>query len=157
MAKENSNNASLFKRLSFALSLALVVMILWDLTPIGGTLAFYHKWISCDQKPVVSVGSGFMNAGTAHYEEPPSINIFPGAQDYYCTPIEAERAGYSAEENSRVFPNLEKACEPIPLTNGGVRYPNGKEVLWNGSILFPEGTEDGRRHVQANCPDYTQE
>lgn len=118
MAKEKTSNTSLAKRLFFALSLALVVVVLWDLTPIGGTIAFYRKWSSCGQKPVVSVSSGFMNAGTAHYKVPPNINIFPGAQDYFCTPIEAERAGYSAEEHSYVFPNLKKAGEPIPVGTG---------------------------------------
>lgn len=153
MAKENSNNISLFKRLFFALSLALVVLILWDLSPVGGNIRFYRKWAECGSQPIQVQSWG----GKAWYE---ATNPYPSmfrSTGRYCTPIEAERAGYSASRYERSFPNLEKACEPIPLTNGGVRYPNGKEVLWNGSILYPEGTESGRSHALANCPDYTQE
>lgn len=65
-----------------------------------------------------------MNVGTPYYFEPSSFDVFPGKYDYYCSPIEAERAGYSASKDERSFPNLEKAGEPIPLPGGGWDYPD---------------------------------
>lgn len=114
MAKDHITNTSLPKRLLFALSLALVVVILWDLTPVGGNIRFYKKWAECGSQPVQVQSWG----GKAWYE---ATNPYPSmfrSIGRYCTAIEAERAGYSASRYELSFPNLEKAGEPIPVGTG---------------------------------------
>ncbi len=98
-----------FKQKIFIISIIIIVVILiFDITPFGGTLKFYSKWIACGEKPVVTRGSGYLNSNAQSYTTPPSLNIFPGDQLYYCTPLEAEKAGYSANANFYDFPHLRK-------------------------------------------------
>ena len=153
MAKEKLTRKQILIAWIIRIVFLAVALTLVDLTPLGGNIRYYSKWVQCGSQPVQVQSWG----GKAWYEATHPYPSMFRSTGRYCTPIEAERAGYSASRYERSFPNLEEACEPIPLTNGGVRYPNGKEVLWNGSILYPEGTETGRSHALANCPDYTQE
>ena len=89
--------------------IAGVLIIIWfafDLSGLGDNIRFYHKWAECDTKPVSTKGSGFMNSGAKHYYESPTIAFMRASIDYYCTPLEAEQAGYSASPNYYEFPNL---------------------------------------------------
>jgi hypothetical protein len=107
--KNNSKRVSWFTKWKAIGVLAVVVLLLaFDLSPFGGNMKFYSTWIRCGQKPVATAGSGYFNVGAAHYYEPSS---FPGLHvtiDYFCTPLEAEQAGYSANPNSYSFPHLHK-------------------------------------------------
>ena len=125
-AKSSKNR---LKKVAIATAMLMIAVVLLDKTVVGGTTRFYTKWSSCGQKPVTVRGSGFMSVGTPHYLETSNVEFFPGMHDYYCTPIEAERAGYSASKDERSFPNLEKAGEPIPLPNGGRLNPDGSITL----------------------------
>lgn len=86
----------LFETLSHPLLLVLtIILVLWllfDLSPFGGSIRFYSKWVECDQKPVRSESV----AGDRWYEYPPNFEfqrIFE-SQNYYCTPRDAQDAGY---------------------------------------------------------------
>ena len=93
----------------------IAAAIVLDFTPLGGTIKFYTTWISCGHRPVVTKGSGYLNDNALSYSTPSVINLMPGDQVYYCSPIEAERAGYSANENQYEFPHLREAGEPTPF------------------------------------------
>ncbi|AHB42228.1 hypothetical protein RAAC3_TM7C00001G0371 [Candidatus Saccharibacteria bacterium RAAC3_TM7_1] len=86
----------------------LVALIAFDISPFGGNARFYATWIGCGDKPVATEGSGYLNSGAIHYYEPSS---FPGLHptiEYFCTPLEAEKAGYSASPNQYEFPHLQQ-------------------------------------------------
>ena len=85
----------------------LIIFILVDtLSPIGGQIRFYAKWIECGQLPVKAVGPGIGNYRSIHYEETGPIVPIRLHSTYYCTPKEAEMAGYSASSHEAVFPHL---------------------------------------------------
>lgn len=86
----------------------LVVCILIDLSPLGGNMKFYVKWIQCGEKPVIAFGPGFRKGLPGYYEQQPAVSISRGYGPFFCTPLEAEQAGYSADPNSRSFPHLNK-------------------------------------------------
>lgn len=98
------------KRNQIATIIIVGAVILFDLSPFGGNIRFYLKWLECGARPV-QVASW---AGVAWYEESPLLN-FPRTQVWYCTPLEAERAGYSANEHSWEFPHIYEAGEENPL------------------------------------------
>lgn len=83
-------------------------IILLDMTPLGGNIEFYQAWVQCGQKPVSTKGPGPMNSGAAHYYEPPLFGVLRPSIDYFCTPLEAEEAGYSAVSHQYQFPNIER-------------------------------------------------
>ncbi len=94
------------KKLIIALVM-IGVVILFDLTPLGGNIRFYTKWLTCGSRPV-EVNS---LPGIAWYEESPVFQLAFRNQSWYCTPIEAERAGYSASSNNHTYPHMDAAGE----------------------------------------------
>lgn len=88
-----------------------VFVLIYDLFGFGGNIRFYSKWLECGEKPVTTQESGFMNAYVPHYLEASTVSLVRLEGDYYCTALEAERAGYSASEHSYQYPNLKKAGE----------------------------------------------
>lgn len=109
MAKRQKDPAKR-KRNQIAAIAIVAVIILFDLSPFGGNIRFYLKWLECGARPV-QVASW---AGFAWYEESPLFN-FPRTQVWYCTPLEAERAGYSASKHSREFPHLKEKGIEVPV------------------------------------------
>lgn len=85
----------------------LIIFILVDtLSPIGGQIRFYAKWIECGQLPYEQRGSGYFNEKSPHYVRSSLGTIIRTHKTYYCTPKEAEMAGYSASSHEAVFPHL---------------------------------------------------
>ena len=84
----------------------LIFIILLDLTPLGGNWKLYANWIRCGQKPVATNLEWEVAGSVPSYGEPPLIDLLRGS-DYYCTPLEAEKAGYSASSMQYQFPALE--------------------------------------------------
>lgn len=90
-------------KITLAIIGAVIVLLLLDLTPFGGNITFYSKWIECGQKPVELRSK----PGLAWYVQSSSFEPFRlGYTNYICTPLQAEQAGYSANPNSYEFPNL---------------------------------------------------
>lgn len=86
---------------------AIVTIIIFDLSPFGGNVRFYAKWIECGQKPVATDISLGLGASVKHYVEPPSFQLVRfGQPDYFCTPLKAELAGYSANSSVYEFPHI---------------------------------------------------
>lgn len=84
--------------------IAIILIVLFDLSPFGGNIRYYIKWIECGTKPLVIASKP--GGGVSWYEE---TNPFPTVlqtQIWYCTPLEAEQDGYSANEFSYDFPHL---------------------------------------------------
>lgn len=83
--------------------LLLVVILLFDLSPFGGNIKFYSKWIECGRKPVV--GETAIGGGVSWYETPSSFQpVRPlSSQKYFCTPQQAEQAGYSSSPDIYEF------------------------------------------------------
>lgn len=91
------------KRNQIVILAVIIAIVLFDLSPFGGNIRFYLKWIECGSRPV-QVASW---AGVAWYEESPLFSV-PRTQVWYCTPLEAEQAGYSANKHYRDFPHLKE-------------------------------------------------
>lgn len=108
--KKQKQPTSIFwtkRKLVITVSL-LLLFVLFDISPFGGNVRFYSKWAACAQKPVAS-RVGFNMGRPLSYEEPAAFEpIRYGLPRYFCTPLEAEKAGYSANPNSYEFPNLDK-------------------------------------------------
>lgn len=100
------------KRFLIFIAIYIILLFVVEISPFGGTIRYYAIWHRCGQQPVKTEGSGFFNANAAWYYLPAKIDIFPGQQDYFCTPIEAEREGYSASREQYDFPHLRETGEP---------------------------------------------
>ena len=93
------------RRLGLVVGIVVILFLLFDITPFGGNIRFYSTWMACGAKPVrVASAPG---SGVIWYEETaPFEPVRFLYQKYYCTPLEAEQAGYSADQNSYTFPHL---------------------------------------------------
>jgi len=89
------------KKLLIGIAAVIITLIAIDLSPFGGNLRYYSKWVSCGRKPVEVASM----PGIAWYQEAPPYQIIR-TQVWYCTPLEAEQAGYSASSTEWSFPHL---------------------------------------------------
>lgn len=110
MTKNQASNKSITQQftvrlLTFvAIFIGLFTVVAYDLW-IGGNIQYYSKWIACGQKPVVT--AALAGGGVNYYKETDAISFLRGANKaYFCTPLEAEKAGYSANQDTYVFPHL---------------------------------------------------
>lgn len=88
----------------------LMVGILIDVSPFGGNIRFYAKWISCGEKPVAQNTELTVGIRIKSYiANPPIYYAYRSQPEYFCTALEAEQAGYSASSERYYFPELEKA------------------------------------------------
>lgn len=95
------------------LSVLAVLLVSYDLY-MPRNIQFYAKWVTCGERPVGSRGSGLFNVGVPYYEKVQLLRVFHGYIDYYCTPLEAERAGYSANPEVYRMPHLDAIGESWP-------------------------------------------
>jgi hypothetical protein len=101
--RQNKQKQQMLRRGVITLVIILILFILFDISPFGGSLTFYHKWIECGRKPVKTQSL----PGRVWYEETQPLELVrSGYETYYCTPLEAEKAGYSSSSNSYDFPHL---------------------------------------------------
>lgn len=84
----------------------LIAWLAFDLSGFGHNIRFYQKWVECGTRPVSTKGPGFLNSGIKYYYESPIIAPMRASIDYYCTPLQAEQAGYSANPKQYYFPHL---------------------------------------------------
>ncbi len=95
------------KDMIIAIAGSLTVLILLDLSPLGGNVATYAKWMQCGQRPVYArQGPGIGIAGVPNYASAPTFGFMKGFMPRYCTPREAELDGYSADSIKYEFPYL---------------------------------------------------
>ena len=110
MTKNQANNKSTLRQfmtrllIFIAVFIVLFVVLAYDLW-VGGKIQYYSKWISCGQKPVVA--AALPGGGINYYKNTSPISLLRGSGDtYFCTPLEAEKAGYSANPYTYEFPYL---------------------------------------------------
>lgn len=112
MSKKQSTGTKKVSRKQFATRSSLLIaasliilLFLFDISPFGGSMSFYAKWVECGRKPVKTASL----PGMIWYEETKPFELIrSGYQTYYCTPLQAEEAGYSANSDSYDFPHLRK-------------------------------------------------
>ncbi|MEO8691478.1 MAG: hypothetical protein ABI397_01690 [Candidatus Saccharimonas sp.] len=126
--KNSKHSNKALKRTAIVVGVVLALLIIIDLTPFGGNIAAYTKWAQCGHRPVgTSFGGAFTN-GLPYYTEAEDFGLFRGATPYFCTPMDAERAGYSTNEDHYDFPNLPKSDQRSSIEKGerlmGDRYSN---------------------------------
>ena len=81
--------------------------LVFDLSGFGGNIRFYAKWIECGQKPVITnPESDFGGGSVQDYAAAPTFRLIRMKPYQYCTPLEAEQAGYSANPNYYESPHL---------------------------------------------------
>lgn len=101
------------KNKSVLIGLSLIVLFFaYDLSGVGGNYNFYTSWGRCGQVPVLP---GSTVAGGPKYYEAAAIfnpmRLYAG--QYFCSPRDAELAGYSASSRSYEYPHLsdtEREC-----------------------------------------------
>lgn len=104
---KKAHEQSVFKKVAIATGGALAVLLLLDLTPAGGNVYTYSKWLSCGRWPLQS--EIIILGEVPHYGETPRFTLLGGSKNLFCTPREAELAGYSAIPTDYDFPNLNVA------------------------------------------------
>lgn len=105
MQKRKSQKRSLLKSPVVVTGIVFVIsLILIDLVA-GGSLRLYATWAACGQKPV----QGHVGKSMFRYYTVPG-NLSDGdilmSNKYFCSPLEAEKEGYSASSLGKYMPNL---------------------------------------------------
>lgn len=100
-----ANNKLKSKKIISSFIGAVIILIILDLTPLGGNIYYYSKWASCGQRPLGVTGSAHIN-GVDHYIKVPDFALLRFTAPYFCSPREAEMAGYSADPRVYDFPHL---------------------------------------------------
>lgn len=88
--------------------IALLLLVLGLVGIDGHYVGYYNKWVECGERPVGTRGSGFYNVGVPHYEQVELFRPFHGHISYFCSSLEAEKRGYSANPARYDFPELKK-------------------------------------------------
>ncbi len=90
-----------------AVVILVATLIVFELSPFGGNARFYAKWVECGRKPMAGGGELALGQEVISYKEPSAFQPLRFIQpEYFCTPLEAELAGYSANPNRYEFPNI---------------------------------------------------
>lgn len=88
-----------------AASLVILLLLIVLSFTIGGNARFYAKWYQCNQKPVAGMpDSSHFRTLSHHRIEPAFALTRPSA--FFCSPIQAEQHGYSADSQTYIFPNI---------------------------------------------------
>lgn len=104
MTKDRAAKRKYSKKSIIAVILILSVMLFESF--LGGNIVFYSKWLECKGRPVQSSLEWSFAGQPRYYEESKVLRIVRLYPDYFCTPLEAEQAGYSASRNEHSFPHL---------------------------------------------------
>ena len=89
---------------------ALIILLLLDLSPLGGNIFFYAKWAQCGSRPIATSmgpGLGFGAVGVPYYYvDAKNFGFLRNLTSHFCTAKDAEQAGYSADSKNYEFPHL---------------------------------------------------
>lgn len=108
-AKKKTEKRSTRRKIIIFTAIVLAALVVFDLSPFGGNVRFYATWISCGQKPVAAGGELSLGSKLLYYKEPIAFQPIRFLQpEYFCTPLEAEQAGYSANPDSYEYPHLNR-------------------------------------------------
>lgn len=98
------------KNYFIVVGMLLLIVGVYDLCVADNT-RFYTNWVRCGERPVGARSRGLFGVGAPHYINQPLLSGFRDVTDYYCTPLEAERAGYSANPEVFDYPHLKAIGE----------------------------------------------
>ncbi len=102
--KTNQSYFSTHRILIYAMVVSSVLLLI-DLSPLGGSnVKLYVKWASCGSWPIETMG--YHTGQVPNYRSAAPFLLSRGADHYFCTPLEAEQAGYSANPNFYDYPHL---------------------------------------------------
>lgn len=106
--KKDSKKSSSFKRNAVIVVAVVLLFVGYDVL-IGGNIRFYGKWAECGQRPVGANMEWSFGGGTPpNYGTPQTWSLMRLHPEYFCTPLEAEKAGYSASSYQYEFPHLKE-------------------------------------------------
>lgn len=92
--KSKKTNMTKKRKILLIIGISLIgLLLLYDLSPLGGNIRFYVTWIACGQRPLEGYG-GFENGRKYYWETESFKPIRFGQPEYFCTSSEAEQAGY---------------------------------------------------------------
>ena len=111
--KEKSRFTKKQKTWITIVGISLALALVYDFY-VADNIRFYANWVRCGQRPVGTAGKGFLGSGVPHYIDQPLISGFRDVIDYKCSPLEAERAGYSANPEVYEMPHLDAIGERWP-------------------------------------------
>ena len=98
-----------YKKIIYITTATVVLLALfYDVVLFGGNIQFYAKWAQCRMRPVQAEGAP--GSSVVWYEEGPTFSLVR-SKKWYCTPLEAEQAGFSASRHAREFPHLNKETQ----------------------------------------------
>lgn len=98
------------KEVLIAAAGALIIILILDLTPLGGNIMLYGKAVQCGGS--IPYKNDFLVTGEVpHYVKATGPGLLMGIPAYFCTPEDAERAGYSANAQGYEFPHLKTQDE----------------------------------------------
>lgn len=81
------------------------MLVILDLTPLGGNLLVYAKVVECSGR--VPLMSGVAVLGQVpYYTNTQLFSVLRGTPKYFCTATQAEKAGYSASASEYTYPHL---------------------------------------------------
>ena len=106
-AKKNppQNKKSTLKKIVIISSIVITVVLIDLFAFFGGHLRYSWNWIRCGGTLYQSDSK--LWSGVRHYRSVPAVSLFHQHVDtYYCSPLEAERAGLSADPDTYRFPHL---------------------------------------------------
>ena len=133
--KKHYQKSKKVNRKALVVAVVILLGLVYDLVGLGGNVRFYAKWLECDRKPVIADQSIGFGASPPSYKEAPSFSLMRTSPSQFCTPREAELAGYSASNRTYDYPNLteqERHC--LALIRNNIAYQNGG----CGSLLINE-------------------
>lgn len=117
-AKQNNKSVSKKvhrkRRLLIILTVIFFIWLAFDASGFGGNIRFYNKWIECGGKPVVTNPEPDFGGGSIRdYGTAPTVSLIRFSPTYFCTPLQAEEAGYSASPQQYTFPHLKIETDSV--------------------------------------------
>lgn len=91
---------------------AVLTLLLFCGLLFSGNIGFYAKWMECGRKPLVARAK----PGFQWYSESPTVALIR-THVWFCTPLEAEQAGYSANEYTWDRPHLREYLQQQDESN----------------------------------------
>lgn len=79
------------KKLALVGGIIILISLLFDISPLGGNIAYYTKWATCGSRPLMHATAP--GAGMSWYEETKDFAVGRGYPIYYCNQAEAHAAG----------------------------------------------------------------
>lgn len=96
------------KPLLIVVGIVVGLFVITEVADVTGQVRFYTTWATCGQRPMVAdPGIEIGGGSVGDYAPAPIFSVLRPFESYHCTPLEAEKAGLSANPEIYEFPHLE--------------------------------------------------